>query len=322
MSWAGVTSLLGLLFVVCCVCSAGRASAQASDEHKREAEVRFERGVELYREGSLDAALVELERAYQLIADYRLLFNLAQIQADRHDYDAALGMFQRYLKAGGSEISESRRAETEEEMAKLQTRIAHLMVESNVPGAKLFVDDAHVATLPLTEAVVINSGVRELRLEAAGYDSRTKRIKVAGDEHPTHKLTLIESGSVSVAEPATPRVTEKINYTPLSIAAAATVVLGGAAVGFGLAAAGASDDLDAALGQFPAVKSEVDSARSRLKLYSALNIASGATALVALGCAVYFLIDPPKRQIAESEPSRARLQLLPSPQGLVLHATF
>src|SRR5690606_15305964 len=45
---------------------AQEATQAAAAEH-------FERGIELYREGSLDAALVEFERAYESVPDYRVL---------------------------------------------------------------------------------------------------------------------------------------------------------------------------------------------------------------------------------------------------------
>src|ERR1043166_1717810 len=47
---------------------------------------QFAHGVELYRAGAYDAALAAFTRAYELAPTYRILYNLAQVQAQRQDY--------------------------------------------------------------------------------------------------------------------------------------------------------------------------------------------------------------------------------------------
>ena len=66
---------------------AGSASAPAkpvSDEKKKEAGERFKRGVKLQEEGSLDAAVIEFERAYELSpSTYQVLYNIAVVYRDK-----------------------------------------------------------------------------------------------------------------------------------------------------------------------------------------------------------------------------------------------
>jgi tetratricopeptide (TPR) repeat protein len=296
------------------------ARAEPAEDLEKSAALHFERGLELYREGSLDAALVEFERAYALIPNYRLLYNLAQIQAERHEYVAAVNLFEKYLAAGGTELGETRRAEAQQEVDKLRTRISYLTVESNLAGAQLFVNDVQVATLPLSEALPINSGVCNVRLERAGYSPATAQLKVAGGERPRLNLPLVSSDQARTGEHgAAP--SKEANYQPFWISAASTLALGGATLGLGLTARAADEDLDTALAQVPVDDAEVDDARSRLKLCAALTDAFAVASVASLGVALYFLFAPPRAKGAGKESAHA-LRISPSTRGLGLRATF
>src|SRR5690349_10373833 len=61
-------------------------AGDTNEQSSAAARVHFARGVEHYDEGNFDAALAEIERAYQLEpSNYKLLYNLAQVQMERHD---------------------------------------------------------------------------------------------------------------------------------------------------------------------------------------------------------------------------------------------
>lgn len=310
--------LLLILFIVCGL--VGESSgARADSELEGQAGAHFERGVELYREGSLDAALVEFERAYELIPSYRLLYNLAQIQAERHEYATAVGLFDKYLEAGAEQVAEDRRAEVQTEIEKLRARVAYLAVQTNVEGAKLFVNDALVGSLPLERPVPINSGVWNLRVEKAGYVTARAELKVAGGERPTLNLPLISSERAHTGETkASPE--RAANYLPAWITSATALAFGGATLGLGLAAHSADQQLDLALGRFPVRQGEIDDKRSQLKLYAGLTDACAAASIVALGVAIYLWFDPPRAR-GRSEPSPTA-RLMPSERGLGLRGTF
>ncbi|HEX7507163.1 MAG TPA: hypothetical protein VF550_10350, partial [Polyangia bacterium] len=73
--------------------ASGTARAEpASNASDASAQARgcFQRGLELFDERDLDGAMVEFRRAYELAKSYRILFNLGQVAADKHDYAAAL----------------------------------------------------------------------------------------------------------------------------------------------------------------------------------------------------------------------------------------
>lgn len=294
---------------------AGRGLA-APEAAEQEAAAHFERGVEFYREGSLDAALVEFERSYDLTSNYRVLFNLAQVQAERHEYVAAIALFQKYLAAGGAELPEARRKQTTDEIALLEGRVAQLLVESDVAGAKLFINDAPAGELPLAAPVTINPGVCNVRLEKPGFTAASTQLKVAAGEHPRLRLELVRAAALAAAAPQD----GEVKRAPFWISASSALALGGAALTFGLLAREANHDLDSELDRYPADASDVDAARKQLRTYAALTDATAVAALVATGLAVYFAIAPPRRRAREA--SKQSVLLSPAAGGLVLHGKF
>ena len=74
----------------------------------------------------MDAALVELRRAYELAPSYKLLFNIGQVHLQKSDYASALDSFERYLAQGGDKIARKRRREIEALVEKLRQRVAEV----------------------------------------------------------------------------------------------------------------------------------------------------------------------------------------------------
>ena len=83
------------------------SEAQKLDDAQR----RFQRGVELYKEGDFGGALVEFKRAYELVPSYKILYNLGQVSYQRHDYASALRYFRQYLGEGDQAIAVDRQAQ-------------------------------------------------------------------------------------------------------------------------------------------------------------------------------------------------------------------
>src|SRR5262245_61950348 len=55
------------------------APAQPTPEILAEAKQRFDRGYELYEEGEYPLALIEFNRAYELVPNYKVLYNIGQV---------------------------------------------------------------------------------------------------------------------------------------------------------------------------------------------------------------------------------------------------
>lgn len=312
---------LGVL--LCCWLAATPLRAQPAGDVEQRASAHFDRGVALYEDGSLDAALVEFERAYALVPSYRLLYNLGQIQAERHDYAAALGHFERYLQEGGEELPEARRTEVREQLEKLRERVGELWVTTDVAQATLFVDDELSATLPLERALPINAGVSRLRLESPGHRSVTRVLKVAGGDQLRLSLPLGEPIEASKDGPEAGNTRAVSNYRPAWIVAASALALGAGTLTFGLLAGKADRSVERELDRIPVRSEQLDEQRGRLKTFAGLTDGFAVATAIAVGVAAYLAIDPPKTKArARDLTLRRSLRVLASERGFALHGVF
>ena len=93
--------------------------ATSRADNVEEAMQHYQQGVQLFKEGAYDAALVELERAYKAAPTYKLLYNIAQVYRQLNDFARAYTTYDRYLREGGVDIAQARRDEVRLEMIKL-----------------------------------------------------------------------------------------------------------------------------------------------------------------------------------------------------------
>jgi tetratricopeptide (TPR) repeat protein len=286
-----------------------------------EARERFQRGVVLYREGSFDAALAEFRRAYEIAPNYRILFNLAQVQVERHDWVAALRAYAEYLQQGGAEIDVERNAQVERDMQSLRARVADLIVKSDVVGAQLLIDNFEIATLPLTAAILVNSGVHQVTVVKPGFSSASRTITIAGDQPMEITMSLQALEVRPSFDPLAERTNEAPNQaraaaghplpTGFWLSAVSTGVFAAAAVTFGILTHEQDSKLDDRLNQFPSNEQAIADTRKRLKTDAALTDAFTAASLVAAVAGVYFLA-------TNTSPGEAALRKAGDPKAVSL----
>lgn len=163
---------------LCIVTAVSAASAQ----DKGDADKRFQKGVELYKQGDLAAALVEFKKAYEIAPNFRVLYNIAQLYGQVYDYANAIKSYQQYLKDGGDQVPPKRRTEVQVELRKLMVGVAKLNVSGDAPGAEVAVDDAIVGMLPLGEPVLVNAGKHTVVVTRSGQPPASKVVTVKGGE--------------------------------------------------------------------------------------------------------------------------------------------
>ena len=142
----------------------------------------FQRGLELFDERDLDGAMVEFRRAYELAKSYRILFNLGQVAAEKHDYATALEYFARYLKDGAGQIPEDRLRSVEEEMTRFRQRVGQLEVTVAARDAEVLVEDESVGWAPLSAPLTVNIGRRRVAIRTKEGVSDPKFVDVSGGD--------------------------------------------------------------------------------------------------------------------------------------------
>lgn len=321
----------GFLFLHVCLAAlpAQAESAPAPSAQVDQARGHFERGAALFKEGSFDAALAEFKRAYEIVPNYKVLYNIGQSQIERHDYVAALRAFEDYLRQGAADVPSERREAVEREIANLKTRVASVAVKSNVRGAELFVDGVSVGTLPLATDPLVSAGTRRLSLKKTGYAPLERTVSVAGGDHPEVEMNLepLPSAVGSESQPTGPVTPiEKPESRPVRTATwvslAATGVFTGAAITFGLLAKKSNEDLDTELARYPADGGRIDDVRSRVKLEAALTDGFGVAAAASAILTVYFALSGPHT----TETGRAKraplARVVPTGQGVAVFGKF
>jgi HEPN domain-containing protein len=161
----------------------GAALPVAAEDPKpqiEEAQRRYRRARELYDESNYRAALVEMQRAYDLSANYRLLFDLGQIYYQLQEYPGSLNAFTKYLAAGKDEISAQQREEVQRDIERLIARIGTLRITTNKPGAEILVDDVPAGVSPLAEPVMVGAGRHKITATLQGQPTAQKLVDIAG----------------------------------------------------------------------------------------------------------------------------------------------
>lgn len=255
-----------------------------------EAKSRYQRGRELYEDNDLRAALVEIQRAYDLAPNYKLLFDIGQICYQLPDYPCALRSFKQYLAEGGENIPADRKAEVEKDLSKLEGRVATLKITTNRPGAEILVDDVVVGTTPLAAPIIVGAGKRKIVARMAGVEPVTKALDVAGTDVVDVPLEFSAAapdgrgGATGGDDKVTPTVPTPGGDTQTGrrVPVVPWVITGVLAVGTGIAgglALSASGDYRTKLDTFGTTRSDIDEAHDSVKSRAvATDVLLGLTA--------------------------------------------
>jgi tetratricopeptide (TPR) repeat protein len=270
------------------------AATDPSAAAKEEARQRFDQGLALFEDGDFRLALIEFERAYALVPDYRVLYNIAQVNIQLGRYAKARSALEEYVEKAGTALPESRAAGVKDDLKMLAARTAHLSITSNPAGAEIILDDTIVGTSPLAEPLLVEAGEHRVELRKSGYVARMQQVKLAGGDEGSVSIDLVEESKPrTVIVEREPIVREErpswlwASWTATGVLAAGAVVTGV----FGISKANEYDE-EKGLPQTDRTKLE-DLSSTADSLLLAADIA-GAAAVVAGGISLYFTLTPKK----------------------------
>jgi hypothetical protein len=184
-----------LVLVAAAAAPAGRARADAPPAAvKNEAKQRFALGVSLFEKGDNAAALAEFKRAYELIPNPLVLYNLGLVYAAMNRPVEAVDALDRFLGSGSSAVAGEPARRARQVRAEQVTRIAELQVETNKP-ATIEIDGVEAGHTPLASPLRIISGSHVVSAEAPGCLPSHQEINVPGQITTTIKLALLPTES-------------------------------------------------------------------------------------------------------------------------------
>lgn len=302
---ASVASLVILL-------AAQHASAQPagptpaiepSSEAEKEARTRFLRGVQLYDDGDFQLALIEFQRVYATVPNYKILYNIGQVQQQLGHYALALRALRKYLDEGGTRIASERRKQVEDDIERLRARTALVSVKTSVPDAEIMFDGETLARGSV-EGTLVDAGVHRLRVAKRGFKADERSITLAGGDVQSFNVVLEKEPDTTRIISAPTRPTSSEAYIAWSVTGALAV---GAGV-FGGLALSKANELDQQRNTVGSTTQERDSTKSTAQTFMITADALGAATLIAGGIALYFTIRKPKSLPANT----AQFRLSPS----------
>jgi tetratricopeptide (TPR) repeat protein len=318
-----------------CLPQAVRAETSGTDDaDSSKAAVRFQRAVELYREGSYEGALAEFSKAYQISPSYLVLYNIAQAQYALHDFVGAYKSLMQYLSEGGGDIPADRRAQVDEMTARLVGRIANLQISTNVTGADIRIDGVGVGTSPLPGLIPVNVGTRRVSATKAGSPEVVRVLTVAGRENVKVELQIDETTATStklaasaVSQFSPLGVKTQAQAAPsraglmVGLSTTAALAIGTGVCGF--LALGAQKNLKDQVNTYPNTKESIDNARTKSKNWGYVTDALGAATLISGGVTLYLALSR-SGDSSEPKPVKANktIVLAPTLGGMVLAGSF
>jgi tetratricopeptide (TPR) repeat protein len=268
-----------------------------SAEDRAAGREHFDRGATLYKSGDFKLALLEFERAYDFVPDYRVLYNIGQVCQQLGHYARASQTLNQYLREGGSAIAAERRKAVLADLEAMRLRTGHLLVTSTTDGAEVLVDDVVVARTPARGPILVDAGEHTVEVRKPGMIPASKRIALVGQEQLAVTLSptppALPSGgptspNAALSKPSTDAGPSSPRRPWLW---AGWITTGMAAAGAGIAGIytiGAYKDLEDERKQKDTTRERLDAANSRLKTASlSADVLTGVAVALAIPTLYY-----------------------------------
>jgi tetratricopeptide (TPR) repeat protein len=285
----------------------------------------FRDGVRRYQEGDLQGAAAAFALAYEQSHDFRLLYNLAQVQEELHDYAQALRSLELYLALGSAPgdvppITAERREQVARTQAELARRAASLQVTANVAGAELWLDGVAAGSLP-SEPTWLNPGAHHLLVTHEGRAPTLQTIVLQPGEQRLIDVTLrVPPPGLAPSLPSSADASEPGGRTPLWIGMGATGASAALAVGFALLTRSADARLERELSNYPADAEALDEARSRVATLAAVTDVCIGASVIAAGLSLYFALGSAQRD--DTSLGNLQLEIAPGSSSVAFESTF
>ena len=168
--------------------TAAAPPAGPSPAVKAEARERFDTGLHLFEKGENAGALAEFKRAYQLIPNPVVLYNMGLVYAAMNRPVDALDTLSQFLADPGT-AGAQQKTHAEQVRAEQDKRIAQLVVLTDHP-ATVEVDGVEVGRTPLAKPIRVGSGSHVVAVEAPGFLGSRREVTLAGQLTETIAMAM------------------------------------------------------------------------------------------------------------------------------------
>lgn len=196
------TALASLLVSV--LLSKGIALAQpAPPSNKSEAEVHYDKGKNLYRDGSFSAALAEFQAARKLYPSETATTAAAACLKRLQRFDEALDLFEVALRDFADTMEAKTKAAIQRQVVELRGLVGTIDIQQAEAGATIAVDGQSRGDIPLLAPLRVATGSHVVRVYKEGFAPFETRVEVAGGETSRVAARLVrlkQVGTLQVTE--------------------------------------------------------------------------------------------------------------------------
>lgn len=179
-----------------------------ADSLSPEARADYQTGKVLFTDGDFAGAQIKFQAAFDKSPDPRLLWNIAACEKNLRHYSKALRLVTRYTKEGGALLSRDDVREATELASALEPLTTQVTITANEPGAEVFLDDEKIGTTPLAEPILVDVGMRHVRVVKNGFRPYDTQIPIGGAKTAAIDVKLEpEGGRLKVNAPPNATVT-------------------------------------------------------------------------------------------------------------------
>jgi hypothetical protein len=296
--------------------SSEAASEPASPDLEK-ARAHFLQGVQFYNAGDFKLSLIEFRRSYEMSKNYRILYNIGQVNQQLGNYTNALRALEGYLQKGGHEIEDARSAEVAANISLLSKRVAHIRVISNVPTPEILVDGFPVEASNEGAAITVDPGDHRLDLRKSGYQPGGTVVALAAGDTTEIRVNLVrapQATRLSLA-PSAPSPRRDSTWLWLGWTTTAATAVGAGITGV-LATTQASELADLRNSSWSTQAQRDNVGRRAKNLALASDVLAGAAVLAGVG-SLYLTLNP------RSEPEqRPATRVALSPTGVRVEHSF
>jgi hypothetical protein len=311
--------------------AAATSGAGAEEPRVEEARERFRRGIGFYQEGDYRLALIEFERAYELVPSYRVLFNIGQVAISLGQFARARIALERYLGEGGAGIDDARRESVQRDLEMLGRRTATIELRAVSPEAEVLIDDRPLADYRVGDTIVLDAGEHRVRVVQKKYLPGERRFTLAGGENlvlaielnaePPAKQTRDVVASGQIPRPDSPKTSPTLALAR-SGSWIATGLLVGSTAATGIVGAIKAAELNELRSKpnpdVDSLRQTADQAHTFLVASDVLLAASGT----ALAASLFLQFYHPKREARATNTSTIDVMASPSLVGVNMRGRF
>jgi len=168
----------------------GAASVDVRSQLPDSARRAWDAAKQLADSRDFKGALVELQHAYELSRNPRVLYNVGALEKLLTHYARAVDAWERELREGAGQLSPGEMQEARSAIAIVQAFVTTIDVTANEPDATLSIDDYAVGKTPFAAPVKIDVGKHTLTLSKEGFANSVQQIDVAAGQRKPVSFTL------------------------------------------------------------------------------------------------------------------------------------